>query len=114
MLVRLRLAQNVGHAEVDDLGVASLTDNDVRWLDVGVDNQMLVGVLGCLADTQQQVDDRTRFEVVPGCVDVDRFAPRLSFYFNAHNDFFEEIAKYRAARRLWARIMRLVHRLLAS
>jgi methylmalonyl-CoA mutase N-terminal domain/subunit len=33
---------------------------------------------------------------------VDDFAPRLSFFFNAHNDFFEEIAKYRAARRLWA------------
>ncbi|MGH2457582.1 MAG: acyl-CoA mutase large subunit family protein [Chloroflexota bacterium] len=38
-------------------------------------------------------------------LDVDRFAPHLSFFFNAHNDFFEEIAKYRAARRLWARIM---------
>jgi methylmalonyl-CoA mutase N-terminal domain/subunit len=37
---------------------------------------------------------------------VDSFAPRLSFFFNAHNDFFEEIAKYRAARRMWARIMR--------
>ncbi len=37
---------------------------------------------------------------------VDRFAPRLSFFFNAHMDFFEEIAKYRAARRMWARIMR--------
>jgi methylmalonyl-CoA mutase N-terminal domain/subunit len=37
---------------------------------------------------------------------VDTFAPRLSFFFNAHNDFFEEIAKYRAARRMWARLMR--------
>src|SRR6185503_2264189 len=37
---------------------------------------------------------------------VDDFAPRLSFFFNAHNDFFEEIAKYRAARRIWARVMR--------
>ncbi len=37
---------------------------------------------------------------------VDSFAPRLSFFFNAHNDFFEEIAKYRAARRMWAHIMR--------
>jgi methylmalonyl-CoA mutase N-terminal domain/subunit len=36
---------------------------------------------------------------------VDDFAPRLSFFFNAHNNFFEEIAKYRAARRMWARIM---------
>ena len=39
-------------------------------------------------------------------MDVDEFAPRLSFFFNAHNDFFEEIAKYRAARRLWYRVMR--------
>jgi methylmalonyl-CoA mutase N-terminal domain/subunit len=39
-------------------------------------------------------------------LDVDSFAPRLSFFFNAHNDFFEEIAKYRAARRLYAHIMR--------
>jgi methylmalonyl-CoA mutase N-terminal domain/subunit len=39
-------------------------------------------------------------------LDVDAFAPRLSFFFNCHNDFFEEIAKYRAARRLWATIMR--------
>ncbi len=37
---------------------------------------------------------------------VDTFAPRLSFFFNAHNDFFEEIAKYRAARRIWAKVMR--------
>ena len=37
---------------------------------------------------------------------VDSFAPRLSFFFNAHNDFLEEIAKFRAARRLWARIMK--------
>src|SRR5674476_658383 len=39
-------------------------------------------------------------------LDVDEFAPRLSFFFNAHLDFFEEIAKYRAARRIWAREMR--------
>jgi len=39
-------------------------------------------------------------------LDVDEFAPRLSFFFNAHNDFFEEITKYRAARRIWAREMR--------
>jgi len=38
-------------------------------------------------------------------LDVDDFAPRLSFFFNAHNDFFEEIAKYRAARRIWHRVM---------
>src|SRR5215207_3561303 len=39
-------------------------------------------------------------------LDVDTIAPRLSFFFNAHNDLFEEIAKYRAARRIWARTMR--------
>ncbi len=39
-------------------------------------------------------------------LDIDSFAPRLSFFFNAHNDLFEEVAKYRAARKLWARYMR--------
>jgi len=39
-------------------------------------------------------------------LDIDQFAPRLSFFFNCHNDFFEEIAKFRAARRIWAHLMR--------
>lgn len=39
-------------------------------------------------------------------LDVDEFAPRLSFFFNAHNDIFEEVAKYRAARRIWAKMMK--------
>ena len=39
-------------------------------------------------------------------LDLDKFVPRISFFFNAHNDFFEEVAKYRAARRIWAREMR--------
>jgi methylmalonyl-CoA mutase N-terminal domain/subunit len=39
-------------------------------------------------------------------LDVDQFAPRLSFFFNAHNNFLEEVAKFRAARRMWAKIMR--------
>jgi len=38
-------------------------------------------------------------------LDVDEFVPQLSFFFNAHNDFFEEIAKYRAARRIWHKAM---------
>jgi len=50
------------------------------------------------------------FALVEACIerglDVDSFAPRLSFFFNAHLDFFEEIAKYRAARRIWATQMR--------
>ena len=53
---------------------------------------------------------RDGIEYVEDCVrrglEVDAFAPRLSFFFNAHNDFFEEIAKYRAARRLWNSVMR--------
>ncbi len=39
-------------------------------------------------------------------LDIDQFAPRLAFFFNAHNQFFEEVAKFRAARRIWARIMK--------
>ncbi|MFQ5837704.1 MAG: methylmalonyl-CoA mutase [Thermoplasmata archaeon] len=50
------------------------------------------------------------FEYVEWCLqrglDVDSFAPRLSFFFNSHNDLFEEVAKFRAARRIWAREMR--------
>ncbi|MBI4613057.1 MAG: methylmalonyl-CoA mutase, partial [Planctomycetes bacterium] len=54
-----------------------------------------------LANGFAYVDDAARRGM-----DVDDFAPRLSFFFNAHNDFFEEIGKYRAARRIWARHMR--------
>jgi methylmalonyl-CoA mutase N-terminal domain/subunit len=54
-----------------------------------------------LADGMEYV----RWGIARG-MDVDQFAPRLSFFFNAHNDFFEEIAKYRAARRIWAKEMR--------
>ncbi len=54
-----------------------------------------------LADGMEYV----RWGIARG-MNVDEFAPRLSFFFNAHNDFFEEIAKYRAARRIWARWMR--------
>src|SRR5208282_1304380 len=50
------------------------------------------------------------FHYVDTCLarglDIDAFAPRLSFFFNSHNDIFEEIAKYRAARFLWAEAMR--------
>src|SRR6476619_3584822 len=43
---------------------------------------------------------------IEGGLDVDAFGPRLSFFFDVHNDFFEEIAKFRAARRIWARLMK--------
>ena len=53
---------------------------------------------------------RDGFEYADWAIDrglaVDDFAPRFSFFFNAHNDFFEEIAKYRAARKIWAEVMR--------
>jgi methylmalonyl-CoA mutase N-terminal domain/subunit len=58
-----------------------------------------------LAFTLQDGMEYVRWALKRG-LDVDSFAPRLSFFFNAHNDFFEEIAKYRAARRIWAREMR--------
>ncbi|HWI63343.1 MAG TPA: methylmalonyl-CoA mutase family protein, partial [Symbiobacteriaceae bacterium] len=54
-----------------------------------------------LADGMQYVQS-----AVAAGMDVDEFAPRLSFFFDVHNDFFEEIAKFRAARRIWARVMR--------
>ena len=54
-----------------------------------------------LADGLAYVDDALKRGLA-----VDEFAPRLSFFFDVHNDFFEEIAKFRAARRIWARILR--------
>lgn len=57
---------------------------------------------------------RNGFEYVERAIarglDVDSFAPRLSFFFDVHNDFFEEIAKFRAARRIWSRVMREKYR----
>jgi methylmalonyl-CoA mutase N-terminal domain/subunit len=58
-----------------------------------------------LAFTLADGIEYVRWSIARGLA-VDDFAPRLSFFFNAHNDFFEEIAKYRAARRIWARLMK--------
>jgi methylmalonyl-CoA mutase N-terminal domain/subunit len=64
------------------------------------------------ADAVQEVaftlaDGMTYVEAaIAAGLDVDEFAPRLSFFFNVHNNFLEEVAKFRAARRMWARIMR--------
>src|SRR5688572_29412898 len=58
-----------------------------------------------LAFTLRDGVEYVRYAIDAG-LDVDVFAPRISFFFNAHSDFFEEIAKYRAARRIWARVMR--------
>ena len=58
-----------------------------------------------LAFTLRDGIEYVRWGVDAG-LDLEAFVPRISFFFNAHNDFFEEIAKYRAARRIWARVMR--------
>jgi methylmalonyl-CoA mutase N-terminal domain/subunit len=58
-----------------------------------------------LAFTLRDGMEYVRYGIDAG-LDVDEFAPRLSFFFNSHNDFFEEIAKFRAARRIWATVMR--------
>jgi methylmalonyl-CoA mutase N-terminal domain/subunit len=58
-----------------------------------------------LAFTLADGIEYVRYGIAAG-MPVDSFAPRLSFFFNSHSDFFEEVAKFRAARRLWARVMR--------
>jgi methylmalonyl-CoA mutase N-terminal domain/subunit len=58
-----------------------------------------------LAFTLRDGMEYVEYGVAAG-LDVDAFAPRLSFFFNSHNDFFEEIAKFRAARKIWAKVMR--------
>jgi methylmalonyl-CoA mutase, N-terminal domain len=64
---------------------------------------------GCTAAQELAFTLADGVEYVRACVErgmpVDSFAPRLSFFFNAHNDLFEEVAKFRAARRMWARLM---------
>ena len=58
-----------------------------------------------LAFTLRDGVEYVQYGIAAG-LDVDEFVPRISFFFNAHSDFFEEIAKYRAARRIWAHVMR--------
>ena len=58
-----------------------------------------------LAFTLRDGIEYIRYGIDAG-LDVDEFAPRISFFFNSHSDFFEELAKFRAARRIWARVMR--------
>jgi methylmalonyl-CoA mutase N-terminal domain/subunit len=58
-----------------------------------------------LAFTLRDGIEYVRYGIDAG-LDVDEFVPRISFFFNAHSDFFEELAKYRAARKIWARVMR--------
>jgi methylmalonyl-CoA mutase, N-terminal domain len=80
-----------------------------RWNTISVSGYH-IREAGATAAQELAFTLRDGVEYVQWCVDagmdVDEFAPRLSFFFNSHSDFFEEIAKFRAARRIWARVMK--------
>ena len=80
-----------------------------RWNSVSISGYH-IREAGSSATQELAFTLRDGMEYVEACLirglDIDEFAPRLSFFFNAHNEFFEEIAKLRAARRIWARMMR--------
>jgi methylmalonyl-CoA mutase N-terminal domain/subunit len=80
-----------------------------RWNTISVSGYH-IREAGATAAQELAFTLRDGIEYVQAGVDaglpVDRFVPRMSFFFNAHSDFFEELAKYRAARRIWARVMR--------
>jgi methylmalonyl-CoA mutase N-terminal domain/subunit len=85
------------------------TDHMPRWNTISISGYH-IRAAGSTAAQELAFTLRDGIEYVQWCVDagmdVDSFASRLSFFFNAHSDFFEEIAKYRAARRIWARTMK--------
>jgi methylmalonyl-CoA mutase, N-terminal domain len=85
------------------------TENMPRWHPVSISGYH-IREAGSTAQQELAFTLKDGFTYVERAIerglDVDDFAPRLSFFFNAHVDFFEEIAKYRAARRIWAREMR--------
>jgi len=85
------------------------TEHMPRWNSISISGYH-IREAGSTAAQELAFTLRDGVEYVQWCVDagmdVDSFAPRLSFFFNAHSDFFEEIAKYRAARRIWARTMK--------
>ncbi|MFO7836960.1 MAG: methylmalonyl-CoA mutase family protein [Candidatus Thorarchaeota archaeon] len=85
------------------------TEHIPRWNTVSISGYH-IREAGSTAAQELAFTLRNGLEYVEHCVerglDVDDFAPRLSFFFNAHNDIFEEAAKYRAARRIWAREMK--------
>ena len=80
-----------------------------RWNTISVSGYH-IREAGATAAQELAFTLRDGFEYVQAGIDagldVDQFVPRMSFFFNAHSDFFEEIAKYRAARRIWARTLR--------
>jgi methylmalonyl-CoA mutase N-terminal domain/subunit len=89
--------------------IAYCTEHMPKWNSVSISGYH-IREAGSTAAQELAFTLRDGLEYVQWCVDrgmdVDSFAPRLSFFFNAHSDFFEEIAKYRAARRIWARTMK--------
>jgi methylmalonyl-CoA mutase, N-terminal domain len=89
--------------------VAFCADAVPKWNTISISGYH-IREAGATAAQELAFTLRDGIEYVQHAVDaglpVDRFAPRLSFFFNAHNDLLEEVAKYRAARRLWARMMR--------
>ncbi|MCS6817897.1 MAG: methylmalonyl-CoA mutase family protein [Blastocatellia bacterium] len=89
--------------------IAFCTQEVPRWHPISISGYH-IREAGATALQELAFTLRNGIEYVEWCVraglDVDAFAPRLSFFFNCHNDFFEEIAKFRAARKVWARVMR--------
>ena len=85
------------------------TEHMPRWNTISISGYH-IREAGSTAAQELAFTLRDGIEYVQWCVDagmeVDAFAPRLSFFFNSHSDFFEEIAKFRAARRIWARVMK--------
>jgi methylmalonyl-CoA mutase N-terminal domain/subunit len=85
------------------------TDHMPRWNSISISGYH-IREAGSTAAQELAFTLRDGIEYVQWCVaagmDVDSFAPRLSFFFNSHSDFFEEIAKFRAARRIWARTLK--------
>jgi methylmalonyl-CoA mutase N-terminal domain/subunit len=85
------------------------TDHLPKWNSISISGYH-IREAGATAAQELAFTLRDGIEYVQWCVDagmdVDSFAPRLSFFFNSHSDFFEEIAKFRAARRIWARVMK--------
>jgi methylmalonyl-CoA mutase N-terminal domain/subunit len=85
------------------------TDHMPKWNSISISGYH-IREAGSTAAQELAFTLRDGIEYVQWCVDagmdVDSFAPRLSFFWNSHSDFFEEIAKFRAARRIWARTMK--------
>jgi len=85
------------------------TEHMPKWNSISISGYR-IREAGSTAAQELAFTLRDGIEYVQWCVDagmdVDSFAPRLSFFFNSHSDFFEEIAKFRAARRIWARVMK--------